>query len=727
MSHHRADQPAARRARSSGFFDWGLNLPEIAVSRRIIRNLDIEGRVILGDLRGPGCIRRFQVTGRNIGRELILRITFDGHSVPHVEAPLADFFGIMHNLSEMSGSAYRKEHCERASYRLNTPFLISNPHNAFTAYFPMPFADSARFEVINDSGEPVHLFYYIDWHEYNDQVWDEPLRFCARWRREAPVPDYQDDFFMLDADGPGRLIGYVHSIDMLYNRHIMRWSHAGSDNIYIDGMGRYPAYLRGHGAEDTFGASYGGHTYSPQSSLFSDLPYYVQKDEGDQDCLRHTDRQKLVGYRFFAHEAVYFDDAIHLRFGSRAHDVAATVYWYSARPVRPYVQMPPYPERLPGIRPGRRYDIGLPDSGQWWTCGPFPLPFTGPLPTADDFDANQPMEGRIWRHYAAKRGFVDLNHIFRPAPSNANTATLTAAAVARCEFEAPQACKATITLGWDDELVLRLNDGEAQLLGNHPYFCSRDIEVSLREGVNHLAIMLTNTPALSRGAWAFSCCIVTEQGDVLLPSICYVAPDADDGTLLKVDLGAGDSNPQNGFLAFVPPYAQDANAFTLGKAIDIICSPQSERLTTPLGPITVTLAASDNTSIGFREHEPVTAGPHTAFSELIRSEVRANHHEGGKPVELTLTLEGLPSGTYHLETWHHVHSAECAPTDLKVRGHSPTTRHEICRQTVGLNPDVMCRMTHVLEIDGGESLWVAFSAENAPAVLNGFVLAQGLA
>ena len=61
-----------------------------------------------------------------------------------------------------------------------------------------------------------------------------------------------------DADGLGRLIGFVYAVDMLESRHKMRWSHGGADNIYIDGMGDQPSFLRGIGGEDVFGASHGG-------------------------------------------------------------------------------------------------------------------------------------------------------------------------------------------------------------------------------------------------------------------------------------------------------------------------------------------------------------------------------------------------------------------------------------------------------------------------------------
>jgi hypothetical protein len=499
---------------SAAGFDWGLELPKDAVPRRLSRTFSFRGPepTLLGELPGPGCIRRIWVTGQNIGREVVLRITFDGAETPHVEAPLSDFFGAMHNLADRG-----------EPYRINTPFLAVKPKNGFTCYLPMPFAESARIEVIGGE-RSSRLYYFIDWHEYPGQELAEPLRFCARWRREAPVRDYADEFLMLDADGPGRLVGFVYSVDMLQSRHEMRWSHGGADNIYINGDGEHPAFLRGIGGEDTFGTSYSGGDYVAQTSIFSDMPFYIQKDD-------EGDRQKLVGYRFFVQDAIPFRRSLHVRFGARAHDVAATVYWYSARPVRPFFEMPPIEKRLPGstLRKGE-YDLPLPETGRWWIAGPFPVPFEHLLPTGDDFDADEPFHGRAWREFQALRGFVEFNHVYRPEPTNANSPTLDAVAVARCTLDSPRKTTARLTLAWDDRLVIRVNDGEPIDLGVQEFPRRREIEVPLEAGPNRIALWLSNTSAeqlrradlerpfgVTHGGWNFSFRAVTAEGDVLVP------------------------------------------------------------------------------------------------------------------------------------------------------------------------------------------------------------------
>jgi hypothetical protein len=506
-----AEPPLVKRFSA---LEWNLDLPARPVSRRISRHFSFKGPepTVLADIEGPGCIRRFWITGNNIGRDVVLRIYFDGHPVPYVEAPLNDFFGAMHNLMDRP---YPHDHSRRErpdeAYVLNTPFLAIKPKSGMTAYFAMPFATRARFEVTG-SERATGLYYTIDWHDYPGQVLTEPMRFAARWRREAPVRDYADEFILLDADGPGQLIGFIHSVDMLQSRQIMRWSHAGADNIYIDGDGDHPAHLRGIGGEDTFGTSYSGGDYLPQTSLFSDMPFYIQKDpEGD--------RQKLVGYRFFVHEAIHFQQSLHVRFAARAHDVAGMVYWYTAKPVRPYFEMPPREQRLPGSQVRRgEFDLPLPDTGQWWIAGPLPEGrFEHELPTGPDFDPAEPLHGSVWRQYDALRGFVDFNHVYRPPPSNANSPSMDAVAVARATLTSPADTTAALTLAWDDQLVLRVNDGQPIDLGTQTYVRGKKVEVPLRKGENTIALWLSNQMGLTRGTWVFSFRAVTAEGQLLLP------------------------------------------------------------------------------------------------------------------------------------------------------------------------------------------------------------------
>lgn len=492
-----------------GMFEWGLKLPHRAVPRRVEQGgirVPVGEKQVLAELAGPGCIRHMWFTGVFPGRQYVLRIFFDGQETPHVEAPLSDFFGVMHNLAGFY-----------EGYRINTPFLTQKPKNSMSCYFPMPFAKSARVELVRDAmeGEPKDadiMYYIIDFHEYPDQKLEETQRFCARWRRESPVRDYADDFIVVDADGPGRFVGFVHSIDMLQSRFQMRWSHAGADNIYIDGDGRQPAYLRGIGGEDSFDTSFGGNEYQVGTSLYSDMPYYLQKDPDG-------DKQKLVGYRFFAADAITFEKSLHMRFGSRAHDVATTVYWYSSAPVRPYYRLPPAGQRKPGseVRRGE-YDLALPDTGKWWIAGPFDVKSQPALPLKS-FDPTSALDGRKWREVEAIRGFVEFNHVLRPEATNKNSPTLVdVSAVASCALDSPTAGMGQLTLGWDDQLTVAVNDAAPIELGGQHYLRGRTIEVPLIKGANRIAVRLSNTTGLTRGSWNFAFSAVGPDGQKLLPT-----------------------------------------------------------------------------------------------------------------------------------------------------------------------------------------------------------------
>ncbi len=58
-------------------------------------------KMTFAQLAGPGCIRCLNLVMQRRemqGRNLILRIFWDGEDVPSVEAPLTDFFGVCHGM-----------------------------------------------------------------------------------------------------------------------------------------------------------------------------------------------------------------------------------------------------------------------------------------------------------------------------------------------------------------------------------------------------------------------------------------------------------------------------------------------------------------------------------------------------------------------------------------------------------------------------------------------------
>ena len=464
-------------------------------------SLPKDNRITICKLDGPGCIRHISVVLKHSkrivmsSRKVIMRIYFDQEPTPYVESPVGDFFGVMH------GEDF---------YDLNTHYLSAKGLNGYNAYFPMPFAESAQFEF--EAGlEDNRLYLIIEWHRYPDQEFSEKRRFCARWRRENPTERYGDDYLILDADGPGQLLGFVYGVRLLDDTD--RWSHGGSDNIYVDGEDKYPAFIRGIGGEDCFGAGYGGNLHPVDVHLHAGIPYYTHEDVGTS-----RPAPRVVGYRFYDSERIEFQKSIQFRFGCMSNDICSTAYWYQQGPVRVFSGIPPFEKMLPGTECSRQDgNLELPSSGQWQVAGPFK---SSDDPSLDDkHSLSCGLNEHNWMPRNAHHGFIDFNHCWRPQVKGVGTHFRNHFALARCVLISEAAAKAKIRIAWDDHLFMILNNSNSIDFGNNTFFRSKTIEVSLQKGDNELIIKLSNTSGLNHGGWALAFLATLEDGTILQPQI----------------------------------------------------------------------------------------------------------------------------------------------------------------------------------------------------------------
>lgn len=493
-------------AEPSGLF--ALDLPEVAVSERVsfVKRLEANQRETYATLDGPGCIKHIYLcfskpivptAVQMMNRKIIIRIFFDDSPIPHVEAPAGDFFGVMHGQNH---------------YAIDTPLLSAKQWSALNSYFEMPFARKARIEF-ETGGEGMAVYLQVDWHRYPDQELKEQRRFCASWRREMPTASYGEDFFMLDADGPGQLIGFVYGVRLIDNTD--RWSHGGADNIFIDGLGDHPAFIRGIGGEDVFGTSFGGALHPPETHLWSGMPYYTHEDTGEARVA-----QRLVGYRFFVPDPIKWRESIHMRFGTMENDVCATVYWYQTKPRRPFVKLPKFEEFLPGVELKRGVtDLPLPDHGSWWLNGTLVNEKNAAIDTAlrSPLDAVFKLGGEGWVKQRSDHGFTDFNHAFRPHKRGAGAHFTGVAAQAGCVLDADRDMTAQFQITWDDHLVLRVNQDKPLDLGAHTHFRTAKIEVPLKKGTNRILLTLNNESGTNHGGWTFAFKAATPDGTVLKP------------------------------------------------------------------------------------------------------------------------------------------------------------------------------------------------------------------
>jgi len=399
-----------------------------------------------------------------------------------------------------------------AYYDINTPLLSVKAWSGYNCYFAMPFAKKARIEFENGP-EDNRIYLQVDWERYPDQRMEEERRFCAQWRREMPTQRYGQDFLMLDAIGPGQLIGFVYGVRLIDD--VDRWSHGGAENIYIDGLGEQPAYIRGIGGEDTFGTSYGGVLHPPENHLYAGMPYYTLEDTGEA-----RGAQRVVGYRFFIPDSISFKESLHMRFGCMKNDICATVYWYQEGIPLRYVNLPQWEQMLPGTELKRgTVDLPLPDNGSW-LIGPL-LDNTEGAATkkavAESMETDRTFKEKEWVRQSSDHGFSDFNHALRPNKKGVAAHYQRKAAEAVTVLEADRGLTAKIRLAWDDQLILRVNDARPIDLGTNNSFRQRFVEVPLRKGRNLVSVTLSNEQGSNHGGWAFAFRATAPDGTLLVP------------------------------------------------------------------------------------------------------------------------------------------------------------------------------------------------------------------
>ena len=338
-----------------------LNLPNVAVSDRVSlsRRIKAGERTTMADLEGPGCIRRLWVTDgrRGNGRQVVIRIYFDDEPVPHVEAPFGDFFGVMHGLPW---------------YPINTPHLSAQNYSGYNCYFDMPFARSARIEMDRGAGD-TPIFLFVDWHRFPGQQLEEPRRFCARWRREAPAETLRRG---LPAVGRGRpRAGWSASSTA-----------CGSTTTPTAGATAGPTTSTSTAAASTPPASAASAARTP-SARPTAAPFTPPRPTSTRACPTTPTPTWARPVRRSGSWATGSSTATRSSSASRStcasarwsNDICATSYWYQEGPVRPFFEMPDWPLLQPAERfeppwgqlPRGTCDLPLPDTGSWWVCGPF--------------------------------------------------------------------------------------------------------------------------------------------------------------------------------------------------------------------------------------------------------------------------------------------------------------------------------------------------------------------
>jgi len=292
---------------------------------------------------------------------MVWRIYWDDQTVPSVEAPLQDFFGVPF------ARQVRFESC-----------FFSNPEGrSLNCFIPMPFQRRARVEIENQSPLECAAFAFDIDYTIGDRLPRPLCYFHARYRRENPTVPKRDFEILPKLAGRGRYLGANIGIRPLGDYQAPVWFGEGEIKIYLDGDRDYPT-LVGTGTEDLVGAAWGlgkfHHLY--QGALLSEAedgvwalyryhlpdPVYFRRDIrvtlqqiAGASVKQILERIAPENYPELTETHAKFDPARYtdprkwLNFEA-PQDVCATVYWYQTLPSPDFGALEPYPSRMRDLK-----------------------------------------------------------------------------------------------------------------------------------------------------------------------------------------------------------------------------------------------------------------------------------------------------------------------------------------------------------------------------------------
>jgi len=284
----------------------GLRPAEVTVRKRA--TIAPGATATIATLKGKRAITALKVDmdlpespkDRDVLREIILRIYWDGQSQPSVWVPLGDFFGTAAGVNK-----YRS-------------LPLGMTEEGFYCHWYMPFEKGAVIELTNDGEEIRTVNFSVTYAPLTKPI-EKLGRFHAKWHRDAFLPDEPQrraiDWTMLKTQGRGRFCGVMLHV---WNPKGGWWGE-GDEKFFVDGE-KFPSTF-GTGSEDYFGYAW----CTPE--LFSNC-YHNQTISMNNRGHVSVNRWHITDNVPFQKS---FEAAIEKYYpNSKPTLYAATVYWYQA-------------------------------------------------------------------------------------------------------------------------------------------------------------------------------------------------------------------------------------------------------------------------------------------------------------------------------------------------------------------------------------------------------------
>ena len=335
----------ARSLRISSYDRAGGNHDSIAIEPGETKTI--------AEISGAGIVKHIWITISSgdplVRRNLVLRAYWDGQEHPSIEAPIGDFFG------QGWGQKYNFISLPLAAAPANG--------NALVCYFPMPFANGARFTVENQSEFRTDNFYYYLDYEAHAEIPADMGRFHAWYNQELTQPESQsgdvenewavfgdfannpsdaNNYLFAEIEGTGHFVG----INYYVNSPSPIWYGEGDDMFLVDGEA-WPGSAHGTGTEDYFNQSWcpDEHYCHP----YFGTAYAPGRNNNDP---RFGWLGRTHCYRFHLEDPVRFSRSLrasieHGHANCLTLDISSVAYWYQTMPSRPFPPLPSAEARKP--------------------------------------------------------------------------------------------------------------------------------------------------------------------------------------------------------------------------------------------------------------------------------------------------------------------------------------------------------------------------------------------
>jgi len=242
-------------------------------------DIPAHSKIELMNYKGGGIIQRIWLTisDRSVYmcRGLVINMYWDGDTLPAVSAPIGDFFG----LGFERKNAFENE------------LFTSGEGRSFVSHIPMPFVQSARIEVVNETDRNLDMLFYDIDLQSTSKAPDRFLYFHGYWHRDTSTTLAVDFKILPEVKGKGRYLGTNISVidNPIYED---AWWGEGEVKVYLN-QETTPT-LVGTGTEDYIGTAWGQGVFQNR---------YAGCLTGDPI------KRQWAFYRYHIPDPVYFQEA----------------------------------------------------------------------------------------------------------------------------------------------------------------------------------------------------------------------------------------------------------------------------------------------------------------------------------------------------------------------------------------------------------------------------------